>query len=280
MIQRALWLALALPLAAADNPTVEMETTYGKMTIELYMDVAPNTVTNFLTLAAKGFYDGLKFHRILQGFMAQGGDPAGNGTGGPTDADGNRYCIPAEFNERKHVRGTLSMARTSEPNTAGSQFFICFKDCPQLDEQYTVFGKMIAGDDVLAKIEREAATRQEGPPRADVRIVKVTILSKPDTFPPLVTYKESDTPYLGIAPDLSAQGRGVLVGGIDPNGDAAASGLKRGDLIEKIDGKDVKTFQDYAAAIAGMKPGEKRVFRVRRGNEMLDLDVTARKFPK
>lgn len=278
MTKRLLWLALALPLAAGDNPTVEIETNMGKMKLELYMDVAPNTVANFLTLAGKGFYDGLNFHRIITGFMTQGGDPAGNGTGGPTDAQGNRYCIPAEFNDRKHVRGTLSMARTSEPNTAGSQFFICFTERPHLDEQYTVFGQLTEGDDVLTRIEKEAASGG-GTPRAEVKIVKVTILSRPETLPPLTTFLESDTPFLGISPDLSAQGRGVLVGKLEKKGGAALSGIQGGDLIEKIEGKNVSTFQDYAAAIAGMKPGDKRVFSVRRGDEMVDVTVMAERFP-
>lgn len=279
MMTRLLWLALALPLAAADNPTVEIETTFGKVVVELYSDAAPNTVTNFLTLAGKGFYDGLSFHRIIKGFMAQGGDPAGNGTGGPTDAEGDRYCIPAEFNEHKHIRGTLSMARIPEPNTAGSQFFLCFQDCGRLDEHYTVFGQMASGDEVLAKIESEAAS-DDGRPRAEVKIVKVTVLKSPGTLPALTTYKERDTPSIGIQTDLSAQGRGVFVRGLDKKGGAALSGIQGGDLIERIEGKDVRTFQDYAAAIAGMKPGDKRVFSVRRGDEMVDVTVTAEKFPE
>lgn len=279
MTKRLLWLALALPLAAGDNPTVEIETTFGKITVEMYSDVAPNTVVNFLTLAGKGFYDGLSFHRIIKGFMAQGGDPAGNGSGGPTDAEGNRYCIPAEFNDRKHVRGTLSMARTFEPNSGGSQFFLCFKDCGRLDEQYTVFGQMTSGDEVLAKIESEAASGN-GSPRAVVKIVKMTVLTKPDSLPALTSFKESDTPYIGIDNDLSAQGRGVFVTGTKPGGGAEISGIQGGDLIETVDGKAVRTLQDYAAAIAGMKPGDKRVFGVRRGDEMVDVTVTAEKFPE
>lgn len=279
MTKHLLWLALALPLAAADNPTVEIETTFGKITVELYKDAAPNTVTNFLTLAGKGFYDGLSFHRIIKGFMAQGGDPAGNGSGGPTDAEGNRYCIPAEFNDHKHVRGTLSMARTFEPNTGGSQFFLCFKDCGRLDEQYAVFGQMTSGDEVLAKIENDAASGN-GAPRAQVKIVKMTVLSGADSLPALTTTKESDTPFIGVDTDLSGQGRGVMVSGTKEGGGAANSGIQGGDMIERIDGKDVKTYQDYAAAIAGMKPGDKRVFTVRRGDEAVDVTVTAEKFPE
>ncbi|GEM_PF-6244600 len=279
MTKQLLWLALALPLAAADNPTVEIETNFGKMTVELYADSAPNSVTNFLTLAGKGFYDGLAFHRIIKGFMAQGGDPAGDGSGGPTDAEGNRYCIPAEFNDRKHVRGTLSMARTFEPNTGGSQFFLCFQDCGRLDEQYAVFGQMTSGDEVLAKIESDAASGN-GTPRTAVKIVKMTVLTKLDPLPALVAYKESDTPFIGIDVDLSAQGRGVFVRATMPGGGAGNSGIQGGDTIEQVDGKGVKSLQDYAAAIAGMKPGDKKVFTVRRGDEAVDVTVTAEKFPE
>ncbi len=129
-------------------------TTEGEMVIEFWPDVAPKTVENFKTLAQKGFYDGTCFHRIIKGFMIQGGDPltkdAGKenhwGTGGPG------YQIKAEFNDRSHQRGVISMARSSNPDSAGSQFFICDGDASFLDRQYTAFGKLIKGDDVLAKI--------------------------------------------------------------------------------------------------------------------------------
>lgn len=273
MTKQLLWLALALPLCAADNPKVEMETTYGKLTIELYMDDAPNTVVNFLTLVDKGFYDGLTFHRIITQFMAQGGDPEGTGGGGPG------YCLPAEFNARKHVRGTLSMARTFEPNTGGSQFFLCFNEVKHLDEQYTAFGQVVDGDDVLTKIEKEAAS-QSGQPRAEVKIVKAKTLSKPDKLPPLVTLKKDETPFLGIqGVDLGAQGRGVAITSLIPQGGCAQSGLHEGDLIEKIGGADVKTLQDYAKAIVAMKPGDKLTFTVRRGDESVDVPVTALRMP-
>ncbi len=118
---------------------IKIETEKGDILIELYPDSAPNHVANFKALAGKGFYDGLKFHRVIAGFMAQGGDPDGNGTGGPG------YSIDAEFNDRKHVRGTLAMARSANPNSAGSQFYICYGDTPHLDGQYTIFGQVIEG---------------------------------------------------------------------------------------------------------------------------------------
>lgn len=126
---------------------VKIETENGDIIIELYPDVAPNHVASFKALIAKGFYDGLIFHRVIADFMAQGGDPAGTGRGGPG------FTMKAEFNDRKHVRGTLSMARTHDPDSAGSQFFICFAPASYLDGQYTVFGQVTKGMDVVDKIE-------------------------------------------------------------------------------------------------------------------------------
>ena len=124
------------------------------MIAEFWPEVAPNTVDNFKKLARSGFYDGTAFHRIVKGFMIQGGDPLTKdpakesryGTGDPG------YKIKAEFNNRSHERGVLSMARSSDPDSAGSQFFICLANVSRLDHQYTTFGKLIKGDDVLAKI--------------------------------------------------------------------------------------------------------------------------------
>jgi len=115
----------------------------GEIKIDFYPADAPKTVENFVTLAKKGFYDGLTFHRVEPGFVAQGGDPKGNGTGGPG------YNIKAEFNKQKHVRGTVAMARSQNPDSAGSQFYICFKPAPFLDGQYTVFGTVTAGMEVV-----------------------------------------------------------------------------------------------------------------------------------
>lgn len=138
-------------------PTQEaavLKTSAGEMVIEFWPDAAPKTVENFKKLAQEGFYDGTAFHRIIKGFMIQGGDPNTKdpakedsfGTGGPG------YMIKAEFNSRKHVRGVISMARSRNPDSAGSQFFICLDPAPSLDGQYTAFGKLIKGDAVLGKI--------------------------------------------------------------------------------------------------------------------------------
>jgi len=127
---------------------IKIETEHGDILIELYADTAPNTVANFKALAGKGFYDGLVFHRVIPGFMAQGGDPDGRGTGGPG------YKVKAEFNERKHVRGTLAMARSSDPDSAGSQFYICYGDTPHLDGQYTIFGQVVEGMDAVDAIKQ------------------------------------------------------------------------------------------------------------------------------
>src|SRR5260221_13305712 len=146
--------------AVNTNEVAVIKTAYGDMVIEFWPDVAPKTVENFKTLAKKGFYDGTAFHRIVKGFMIQGGDPLTKdasaehawGTGGP----GHR--VKAEFNDRPHVRGVLSMARSSDPNSAGSQFFICLADARFLDRQYTAFGKLIKGDEVLGKIGDKPTT--------------------------------------------------------------------------------------------------------------------------
>jgi len=135
----------------ADIPVgnhVRIETGYGPILIKLYPDAAPNTVANFKVLAAKGFYNGLTFHRVIPGFMVQGGDPKGDGTGGPG------YKIKAEFNKHKHVRGTVAMARSSDPDSAGSQFYICFTPQPHLDGHYTVFGQVVEGMDVVDQIRK------------------------------------------------------------------------------------------------------------------------------
>jgi len=119
----------------------------GEIKIDFYPADAPKTVENFVTLAKKGFYDGLTFHRVEPGFVAQGGDPKGNGTGGPG------YQIKAEFNKQKHLRGTVAMARSQHPDSAGSQFYICFKPAPFLDGQYTVFGIVTSGMEVVDGIK-------------------------------------------------------------------------------------------------------------------------------
>jgi peptidyl-prolyl cis-trans isomerase B (cyclophilin B) len=144
----------------ADDEVAVIKTTKGDLVVEFWSDVAPKTVENFKKLAKSGFYDGTAFHRIIKGFMAQGGDPLTKdlskedywGTGDPG------YKINAEFNDRKHERGVLSMARSRDPNSAGSQFFLMFAPAPHLDGQYTGFGKMIQGEDTLAKIEATPVT--------------------------------------------------------------------------------------------------------------------------
>ena len=157
------------------NPivTIEMEDG-GVMKAELYPEIAPNTVNNFISLVKKGFYDGLIFHRVISGFMIQGGDPKGVGVGGPG------YCIRGEFaangfkNDLKHSRGVLSMARTMAPNSAGSQFFIMHEDSPHLDGQYAAFGKLIEGIEVVDKIAN-VRTDYNDKPRIPQVMKKVTV---------------------------------------------------------------------------------------------------------
>jgi peptidyl-prolyl cis-trans isomerase B (cyclophilin B) len=152
------------PMNSAREVAV-IKTSEGEMIAEFWPEVAPNTVENFKKLARSGFYDGTAFHRIVKGFMIQGGDPLTKdpakesryGTGDPG------YKIKAEFNDRSHERGVLSMARSSDPDSAGSQFFICLANVSRLDHQYTTFGKIIKGDDVLGKIgDTEVTTSDSG----------------------------------------------------------------------------------------------------------------------
>jgi peptidyl-prolyl cis-trans isomerase B (cyclophilin B) len=137
----------------------DIKTHEGTVKVELFFKDAPNTVANFVHLADTGFYNGLTFHRVIQGFMTQGGDPNGDGTGGPG------YTIEDEHNKLKHEAGTLSMANAG-PNTAGSQFFICHMPQPHLDGRHTIFGKVVSGFDVLTRIER-------GDPILDLKITEI-----------------------------------------------------------------------------------------------------------
>ena len=156
---------------------------YGVIEAELYPEVAPNTVNNFIDLSNKGFYNNLKFHRIIKGFMIQGGDPNGDGTGGPG------YSIEGEFtsngfaNSLKHTKGVLSMARAQDPNSAGSQFFIMTNEASQLDGNYAAFGKVISGLDIVEKIEN-VKTGSNDKPKEDVVIKSITVDTKG------ITYKE------------------------------------------------------------------------------------------
>lgn len=157
------------------NPVVTFEMADGKtFKAELYPDVAPNTVYNFISLVRKGFYDGVIFHRVIAGFMIQGGDPDGVGTGGPG------YHIRGEFsangvkNPLKHTRGVLSMARAQHPDSAGSQFFVMHADADYLDGQYAAFGKVIEGMDTVDAIARTATDFRDRP-RQEQRMKRVTV---------------------------------------------------------------------------------------------------------
>ena len=171
-------------LATTNNMSTSTEvavikTTEGDMVVEFWTDAAPKTIENFKTLAKKGFYDGTCFHRVIKGFMIQGGDPLTKdpskedmwGTGGPG------YQIKAEFNGHSHKRGVISMARSANPDSAGSQFFICHGDPTFLDGQYTTFGQLIKGDDVLEKIATTPTHPQDRPDKR-MGIISITIVSK------------------------------------------------------------------------------------------------------
>ena len=154
------------------TPTVTIETTAGNITVEFWPDVAPGHVQNFIALARQGFYADTIFHRVIPGFMIQGGDPTGTGTG----SNGSNR-LKAEFNsrpDRRHVRGVLSMARSSDPNSASCQFFIMHADSPHLDGQYSAFGRVVSGLETVDKIAntpRGASDRPKNPPK----ITKMTV---------------------------------------------------------------------------------------------------------
>jgi peptidyl-prolyl cis-trans isomerase B (cyclophilin B) len=149
------------PAMNASNEIAVIKTSEGDMVVQFWNDAAPNTIENFKKLARSGFYDGTIFHRIVKGFMIQGGDPNSKDLGKESSygQGGPGYKIKAEFNDRSHERGVISMARSSDPDSAGSQFFICLASVPRLDHQYTTFGMLIKGDDVLEKIGDTPVTR-------------------------------------------------------------------------------------------------------------------------
>lgn len=156
------------------NPIVTIQTQKGTIEIELYPEIAPNTVNNFISLIKKGFYDGTIFHRVIPCFMIQGGDPDGTGMGGPG------YSIRGEFsanrfsNSLKHARGVLSMARAASPNSAGSQFFIMVKDAPHLDGLYASFGKVVSGMEEVDRIV-SVPRNYSDKPYDDEKMVAVTV---------------------------------------------------------------------------------------------------------
>ena len=158
---------MALTEGASYSATIEMADG-GTIELELWPELAPEHVNSFVFLARDGFYDGVTFHRIIDGFMAQGGDPTGTGMGGPG------YNVPAEFNDTKHVAGVLSMARAQDLNSAGSQFFICNADATFLDGQYTAFGQVTSGLDVVLNFPTRdpQAARDPGPAMRSVTITE------------------------------------------------------------------------------------------------------------
>lgn len=171
----------------AQNPIVTFEMENGDvMKAELYPEIAPNTVNNFISLVNKGFYDGLIFHRVISGFMIQGGDPEGTGMGGPGYGIRGEFAQNGFTNDLKHTAGVLSMARSMMPDSAGSQFFIMHKDAPHLDGAYAAFGKITEGMDA---VDRIAAVRTDysDRPMEDQRMKKVTV----ETFG--VSYDEPET---------------------------------------------------------------------------------------
>ena len=162
----------------AQNPLVKFEMEDGSIfEAELYPDIAPNTVNNFISLVKKGFYDGLIFHRVIKGFMIQGGDPEGTGMGGPGYSIKGEFDLNGFTNSLKHTPGVLSMARSMNPDSAGSQFFIMHETSPHLDGSYAAFGKITTGMDVINKIA-SVRTDWNDRPVSEQKMAKVTV----DTF--------------------------------------------------------------------------------------------------
>ena len=159
------------------NPIITIEMENGKIIkAELYPETAPITVKNFVELAEKGFYDGLIFHRVIPGFMIQGGNPTGTGMGGPGHTIKGEFASNGVSNLLKHTRGVLSMARSMMPNSAGSQFFIMHQNAPHLDGQYAAFGKVIEGIEVVDEIANTPTDRSDRP-KAEQKMVKVTVVA-------------------------------------------------------------------------------------------------------
>ena len=166
-----LTLLTAAPLQAADlENTLYLDLSYGRVVIEMRPDLAPNHVKRIKELVRQHFYDGIVFHRVIPGFMAQTGDPTGTGTGG------SGQNLKAEFSNEHHVRGTVSMARASDPDSADSQFFICFADAPWLDGQYTIWGKVVSGMEFVDQIHKGPEADNGAVPEAERdKIVKMQV---------------------------------------------------------------------------------------------------------
>jgi len=166
----------AISFKKGEKPQIKLETSLGTIVVELWPDVAPVHCKNFYYLAQKGFYDSLLVHRVISGFVLQSGDPNGDGSGGPG------YSIPGEFSDNKHVKGTLSMARSQDPNSAGSQFFICLGPTPNLDTKYSVFGQTVEGMEVIDKFNQvKTAANNYGElsrPETPIYLLKAAVLTQ------------------------------------------------------------------------------------------------------
>lgn len=171
------------------NPVVTIETNQGVIKVELYPEIAPNTVNNFVSLVRKGFYDGTIFHRVIPGFMIQGGDPEGTGMGGPGYGIKGEFAANGFENTLKHTTGVISMARSQRPDSAGSQFFIMVADAAYLDGQYAAFGKVLEGQEVAEAIVSAPRDRDDRPDQDQI-MEKVTVETFGEEFPEPVTGPE------------------------------------------------------------------------------------------
>ena len=172
-----------LEVSDSNNPVATITTSQGKIVVELYPEVAPNTVANFIELANAGFYDGLIFHRVISGFMIQGGDPNGNGTGGPGYSIAGEFSLNGFENNLSHTRGVISMARSNAYDSAGSQFFIMHADGTYLDGSYAAFGKVIEGMDAVDRIAGTKTNIYNDKPVQKQVMKTVTVETFGETYP-------------------------------------------------------------------------------------------------
>lgn len=220
--------------------TALIRTSMGEIRLKFFPEVAPNHVNNFIELAKSGFYDRTAFHRVIPGFMIQGGDPeskshrrAAHGTGGPS------YSLRAEFSDRTHKRGTLSMARSADPNSAGSQFFICVADTPWLNGQYTVFGEVVSGMDVVDKIVNQPRDRRDNPlerVEVTVRIIEPKPMKKaPAPQKPLTKEKKDTAAGMGNKPATPAPAPAPAMGVTDDiQGDKKSQEMKQDKPVGEV----------------------------------------------
>ena len=257
----------------------KIRTSMGDMVLEFLFEKAPKTVDNFVTLANKGFYDGLTFHRIVKDFIVQGGCPQGNGRGGPG------YTLRPEFNDTPHVKGTVSMARSNDPHSAGSQFFICHGDARYLDSRYTAFARVLEGLDVLDKIastptDIDNRFKEKSVPRDPVYIngIDLTGVEFPEKVAPEPqAAPKSDEPEEGRSDESEGRrsgkgGRGRSRGGRGQGESKDAKDAKGSQAAESADEAEKASVAEEPAAEEPAKPARKRTTKAARSKAAAESD--------